>query len=212
MSEELNQDYKCLVLFAALAGRPFTKSDLKVELSIRDLDKLTDETGLLKLTGKGRSRSIEANSETLRWAGEHLNTELEGKNKAVLMVLGLVRAKAAAFLSAKQISMAEFLKPTPERVAKVAEGGDTLEAVRRVYLELTGGAYEKRVLLKDLRKRLGFDREAQDAAFFKLLRSGEGDFYPEDDPMSRDEEDEQAALEVADRRRHLVYLHREPRA
>jgi hypothetical protein len=86
-----------------------------------------------------------------------------------------------------------------------------VETVRHAYLALSGGSYKSRILLKDLRKRLSFDRETQDGAFAELIGSGEADFYPEDDPMSRDEEDERAAFQVADRRRHVIYLHHEPK-
>jgi len=86
------------------------------------------------------------------------------------------------------------------------------EIVRRAYLQITGGKYVGRVLLKDLRPLLSpLSRQQQDAAFLALIRSGEADFYPEDDPMSRGPEDDAAALHLADHRRHLLYLHPEPR-
>jgi hypothetical protein len=94
MSKELDPDYKCLVLYAALFGKSFTKSQLGLtKMSIATLDSLTEQTGLLKLTRKGRSRELEANAESVRWAGEHLYAELKGSAKAVCLVLDLVRAK-----------------------------------------------------------------------------------------------------------------------
>ena len=224
MSKELPQEFHYLVLFGALSGRAFTKSELDIKMIVAQLDRLAEETGLLDVKRKGRSsaRIFSSNDATLHWAGANLNVELKGKNKAVLLILDLVRAKTAAFLKANQISIQDFLRPAvslsgSSAVASdpapipIADGSSPVEAVRRAYLEISGGTYKARVLLKHLRKRLPFDRQIQDDAFLGLIPSGEADFYPEDDPMSRDEEDERAALVLADRRRHVVYLNREPR-
>jgi hypothetical protein len=207
MSKELPQDFKCLVLFAALSGRTFTKTQLGLsKMKVKQLDALNAEHGLLAITGKGNSRTLQANSETLRWADEHFYTPLPDKtNQAVRMVLDLVRAKTAAYLAAKQISFAQFVNPAKLEVQ------DDIDQVRKAYLAITAGSYKVRVLLKDLRKRLPFDREKQDAAFSKLIERGEADFYPEDDPALLDEEDERVAFQIADRRRHVVYLHPEQR-
>lgn len=205
MSKNLPQEFQCLVLFAALSGREFSKSELGIKMTVAQIDGYVADTRLLSTTGKGNKRVLCANAETLRWAGANLNVELAGKNKAVLTVLQLLRAKTAAYLNTNQISFSDFLgKPAIQPLNPV-------EAIRRAYLELSGGSYEARILLKNLRKRLSIDRDTQDKAFLDLIRSGEADFYPEDDPMSRTKEDDEAALILADRRRHLLYLHREPR-
>jgi len=210
MSNELPEEFQYLVLFAALSGRPFTKSapELAIKLTVAEIDRLVAETGLLDVTRKGKSRSLSANESTRQWVEANLNVELTGKNKAVLSILHLIRAKTAAFLKTRRLSLSDFLEPAE---LTAVDGSNPAEQVRRGYLGLSGGSYGARVLLKDLRKRLSLDRETQDAAFLDLIRSGEADFYPEDDPMSRDEEDERAALVLADRRRHIVYLHAEPR-
>jgi hypothetical protein len=159
---------------------------------------------------------LTANEKTRNWTGEHLNTDLEGKSKAAFMVLELVRAKTVAFLKANRISIAEFIEPAAtaanqEEKPSALEESNSVNAIRQAYLALTGGSYDVRVLLKQLRPQLHFDRPIQDAALRELLRTGEADLYPEDDPMSRDEADEKAALQIADRRRHIIYLRHQPR-
>ena len=209
MSSELEPEFQYLALYAALSGRPsFTKSDLGIEMKAKEIEALSKETRLLEVARKGNALHISANKETLRWAGEHLNINLEGKkNKAVLAILHLIQARTDAYLKAHQVSMEDFLDPAGQ-----GESEQSIDAVRRSYLALSGGKYQERVLLKDLRKQLGLSRQEQDETFMQMIRSGEADFYPEDDPMSRDEEDDRAALVLADRRRHVMYLHREPRA
>jgi hypothetical protein len=216
MSNDLDPQFKCLVLFASLSDRSFTKSDLDLKLTVAEIDRLSEETGLLTITRRGASRKLIANQKARTWAGEHLNTNLDGKSKAVRMVLDLVRAKTAAFLKIKQISFAEFVHPDPstaklDHPSDISHRSTALAGIRHAYLLLTAGSYDERVLLKRLRAKLTLDRPSQDAALLELLRSGEADFYPEDDPMSRDEEDDNAALQIADRRRHVIYLHKEPR-
>jgi hypothetical protein len=84
-----------------------------------------------------------------------------------------------------------------------------VEQVRQAILELSGGKTGQRVLLKDLRPKLkGMDRATQDEAFKDLIRSGDADFVVIDDPMSRFEADDAAALHLANRQRHQVYLRR----
>jgi len=216
MSEDIDPHFKCLVLFAALSDRSFTKSDLGLKLSTDEIKKLSRDTGLLSLEPKGRSLRITANERARSWAGEHLHTDLESRSKAAFLVLDLVRAKTAAFLKAHRISFAEFIeRGTKDIVLDVTPStmrdSGAVDAVRRAYLALTNGAYGVRVLLKHLRPDLHFDRSTQDAALKELLRTGEAHLYPEDDAMSRDEADERAALQIADRRRHIIYLRPEPR-
>ena len=200
------QEFQYLVLFAALSGRSFTKTELGIKLTVSAIDRLGAQTALLDIGRKGNSRSFSANAETRRWAGEHLlSADLDGKNKAVLAILHLIRARTDAFLKARGIGFAEFLQ---QREAEVSPA----DAIRRAYGQLSGGKYDARVLLKDLRRHLSLNREKQDQALSELIRTGYAELYPEDDPMSRTEDDERAAFLVADRPRHVIYLHAEPRA
>jgi hypothetical protein len=219
LSGELGQEFQYLLLFAALSGRTFTKSELGIALTAKQIEDLSRETKLLDVTRKGSGRLLSANERTLQWVGANLNTELAGKNKAVLAILHLIQAKTDAYLKVRQVSLAEFLNPSTAKFLAdaspvephVEQVSGAVDTVRQTYLALSSGEYEARVLLKDLRKGLILPRHDQDAAFMEMIRSGEAEFYPEDDPMSRDEEDDRAALVLADRRRHVVYLYREPR-
>lgn len=221
MPRNYPKEFQCLVLFAALSGREFSKTELGIKIKIAQIDGYAAEEGLLSVRRKGNTRILSANSETLRWTGANLkNVELVGTGKALRALLGLLCAKTAAYSNANPVSFSEFLRSGSIQkppIAGVVPPDPTepprnpVEAVRRAYLELSGGSYDARILLKNLRKRLSIGREAQDMAFLDLIRSGEADFFAEDDPMSRTMEDEEAALILADRRRHLLYLHKEPR-
>jgi hypothetical protein len=203
MSEEFSQDFRCLLFYAGLTGREFRPDDIKLETRIGDLKKFVTETGLLDTVKIGGATGCRANAKTHAWVAANLHKRLDGKKIAVLLVYQLIQNKTAAYLKVREIPLAEFL--APQRPPTVS---NPVETVRNAYFALTTGSFDQRVLLKDLRKRLPMDRESQDSAFLELIRSGEASFYPEDDPMSRNDEDEQAALVLADRKRHVVYLHR----
>ncbi len=215
MSNEYPQEFRYLILFAALSGRPFTKSEIGIKMTNQQLDPLIRDSRLLDVQAKGHTRTLSANEETRRWAGEHLHVEFTGKHvTAPLKIFGLLRAKTFAFLKANRVSFEDFVNTTvispvlAHPQPGVQNASSAVEGVRRAYLALSGAAYDVRILLKDLRRHLPMDREAQDDAFRELIKSGEADFYPEDDPMSRGEEDDRAALVLADRRRDVIYLHR----
>ncbi|MFN7923739.1 MAG: hypothetical protein U0Q16_26795 [Bryobacteraceae bacterium] len=201
MPEQLDLQYRYLIFYAVLTNRPFSKSEIGVDMKVADIRRLSAETGLLTLEEKRKNQpKIIANAASVAWFAENLHTDLGGKNKAVIAISDLLRAKTAMFLRARNIPVSEFLQPgTPPPGSPV----------NAAYLRLTNGRHDERVLLKDLRKELGtMTREAQDAAFRELISSGQADFYPEDDPMSRNADDDMAAFYVGDRRRDLMYLRR----
>jgi hypothetical protein len=210
-------EFQYLVLFAALSGQRFTKSALGIELKVAEIDRLAATTKLIEVERRGNTRSLWANEATVRWAGEHLGIVLPGRNKAVFEILDLLRTRTDAFLKINRIPLAEFLRPAGTATATEAPPlppaapAPAIDQIRAAYLAVSSGAYDARVLLKDLRKHLALPRAEQDGALLNLIRAGEADLYPEDDPMSRDEEDDRAALVLADRRRHVIYLRREQR-
>jgi hypothetical protein len=222
MSDHLPEEFQYLVLFAVLSTRPtpFTKSELGIRISNDAIERVNKETGLLDVVRKGGTRLLSANKESYRWVEANLNTDLgTKKNKAVMSILHLIRAKTAAYLGSNHISIEDFLNPgiaesispaipAPPPTGPREPAAADVESVRSAYLAISGGAYDARVSLKELRERLHLDRDAQDAIFKQMSKSGAADFYPEDDPMSRNEEDDRASFVLGDRRRHIVFLHR----
>jgi hypothetical protein len=212
MSETLDKEFRYLVLLSALSGRAISKGDYGIKLGNSQIEKHASDTGLLAVERrpKGTGKLYRSNAKTLEWVSENLHAELPGKNKATQAIFELLRAKTAAYLKTMGVTLTEFLHPEP---AAAPLDEDAIGIIRRAYLDLSGGRFNERILLKDLRPRLGtMSRQAQDAALVALIQSGLADLNPEDDPMSRDEADDEAALILGDRRRHLIYLHPEARA
>lgn len=222
MSSDIPEEFKYLVLFAVLSGRqePFTKTELGIKMTNPEITKLNNKERLLTAIPKGRSLHISAAPEAFGWVRRNLEIDAGDKKNKTLKLLDVTLTRIKGYLEASQVPIEEFLKPgitepmppgitAPAPAAPREPAAADVESVRNAYLAISGGAYDARILLKDLRKRLALDRGAQDAAFMAMIDSGEAVFYPEDDPMSRDEEDDRAALVLADRRRHVMYLHRE---
>jgi len=207
MSSELPEEFRYLVLFAVLSGRSFTKSELGIKMTNPEIRRHNSKERLLAENPKGRSLHLSATPEGIRWTEKNLKIDPGNKTNKVLKVLAMALARTDAYLTANRISLEEFLKPGGTKPSS-----DPVDAVRQAYLAISGGAYDARVLLKDLRKRLTLSRDEQDDALLALMQSTQADLYSEDDPMSRDEEDDRAALTLADRRRHIIQLHREQRA
>ena len=108
--------------------------------------------------------------------------------------------------------LARFLERSGESLASVAQGLDGRsrralpERIRSACLDIAGGV-GKRVLLRDLRRRLGdVRREALDHALLELQERERIVLYRLDNPAELTPADEQAALLIAGNPRHVVYL------
>ena len=78
--------------------------------------------------------------------------------------------------------------------------------IRMAYLCETSGAIKERVLLKDLRPKVGVLRSDFDQALLEMQREGKVVLMGLDNPTERTPAVEDAALQIAGRPRHLVYL------
>jgi len=78
--------------------------------------------------------------------------------------------------------------------------------LRRAYLQQTGGEVRTRVLLSDLRSKLGATREDFDHVLLGMQRKGKVVLMGLDNPADRTTAVEAGALHIAGRPRHLVYF------
>jgi hypothetical protein len=86
----------------------------------------------------------------------------------------------------------------------------TLESIetqiREAYLRETRGAVKERVLLKDLRPKVGVQSEDFDQALLAMQQQGKVVLMGLDNPVERTPEVEAAALHIAGHPRYLVYF------
>ena len=123
------------------------------------------------------------------------------------------RAKAAADKAAKAAAKLALPKTKPRR--KKSEPGsspepltlDSIEKqIREAYLRETRGALKERVLLKDLRPKVGVQSQDFDQALLGMQQQGKVVLMGLDNPVERTPEVEAAALHIAGRPRYLVYF------
>ncbi|MEZ5404078.1 MAG: hypothetical protein R2729_30640 [Bryobacteraceae bacterium] len=215
MNDDLSFELKLLLYHAVINGGEFTKSAAGVKVQNPVIAETILNRGLLAHRKKGNAVYLSANDATWGWVEAHLGDEAAARTKTpVRTVLDGLRFKLHAYMQTTGTRLAEILQPRPaepepEPEPMVAEL-DRWERVRQACLDLTGGQYEVRVRLRDLRPRLDpWSRQDQDEALLGMQQSGQLVLYANDDPMDRDASDDAAALMLGDRRRDLVYLHRE---
>jgi len=80
------------------------------------------------------------------------------------------------------------------------------QQIRMAYLEATHGAVKERVLLKDLRPRVGVQRDDFDQALLSMQKQNQIVLMGLDNPVECTPEVEAAALHIAGNPRHLVYF------
>ena len=78
--------------------------------------------------------------------------------------------------------------------------------IREAYLRETHGAVKERVLLKDLRPKVGVQSEDFDQTLLAMQQQGKVVLMGLDNPMERTPEVEAAAIHIAGRPRYLVYF------
>jgi len=230
-----------VLLFHAVVVDPveFVPSKLKIKTKNAAVKKHLESSRLLKWRTKGRALYLAANDATWRWVGENLDAPLP-KTQAVFSILTNLRGKFASYLKAKDVRLLDVFSASatqtgssparPESLAPVAPTSaprgespapaealasfDTLaDQVRQAYLHVSGGQFDVRVRLRDLRPLLEkLSRAEQDHTLLRMQSEGWLVLYPNDDPLDRDAADEAAAMVVGDRHRDLVYLHSECRS
>ncbi len=80
------------------------------------------------------------------------------------------------------------------------------KSITKAYLDLTGGEYSTRVLLADLRPKLGLTREDFDSTLKSMQQQGKVVLMGLDNMMERTKRASDAALDIAGNPRHLVYF------
>ncbi|MFZ1896261.1 MAG: hypothetical protein WAU59_19650, partial [Rhodoplanes sp.] len=173
-------EMQTLVLWALLGkgGQSFQK-DIRPEIKRPDRLAL-EKAGFIvvgKLTRQGFP--IEVTERGWAWAADHLGSDLPKRSTAGGSILQAWLTRLAAFMRAREVSLAEILGPQGARedgsgrFAKpttTPPDYDTLrDRIRQAYLEVTGGRLNTRALLTDLREKLKhIDRATLDEALKRM--------------------------------------------
>lgn len=207
MSHEITP-LQTLILWALLArGGSCLQKDLKPEPSKENREALVG-AGLISVAKKNRALILHVEDKGWHWASEHMDAEISTRSNAGAVVLQHLLLRLGAFTKVRNIALAEVLAPQPTDDQMVA-GDDVAprEKIRVAFLELTGGKFNTRVRLSDLRAKLcDLDRAALDESLLAIQREEGAVLMQLDNRIEITDADREAALEIGREPRHLLWL------
>ena len=175
-----------------------------------------EEQGLISWWKVGQKIWIEVTDKGWAWAGENLSAPLPPKSTAGAEILQAWLSKLQVFLDKRGLVLADVLAPrtsgpvseaaSPDKKQAIKGDGSPLrERIRSAYLETTGGRFNTRALLKDIRARLvDVDRTKLDEALQIMQRQDDAVLYPLDNRAEITEADRAAAISFAGEPRHIL--------
>jgi hypothetical protein len=207
-----------LILWALLGkGGASLQKDIKPEIKKPDRDALV-RAGLIAVGKRARQGfPIEATERGWAWAAGHLGADLPKRSTAGTAVLQAWLTRLAAFMNARDYSLADILGPQRSTPAQPHEDtvGPTIsdhaslrERIRTAYRDAAGG-FNRRALLRDIRTRLrDVDRATLDEALKRMQRNGDAALMQFDNKLEITDADRAAALQIGQEPRHILWIER----
>jgi hypothetical protein len=153
---------------------------------------------------KSRSTNLKLLAKGQAWASENLTYPFPAlpRRPALATLMQIAVRKLQPFLLRHRAEISHILNPTtrPMTVESIED------QIREAYFAATNGVTKQRVLLKDLRPKVGVQRQDFDQALLSLQKENKVVLAGLDDANERTEEVEAAALSIAGNARHLVYF------
>jgi len=217
-------DRQALIIWALLAKENASafQDELKPEPSKADREALQG-AGLISSQKARRGRAypifIELTDKGWAWANENLGHALPATSTAGAQILHGWLVKLEAFLNARGLALADVLGAQTAPLNPVANGhdktplkvptGSLRDRIRAAYLDATGGRFNTRALLKDIRTRLAdVERATLDEALTIMQREDAAVLYPLDNRAEITDTDRAAAISFAGEPRHILWIER----
>jgi hypothetical protein len=217
--EQRAAERQTLALWALLGnGGAGFGGALKPEIEKAEREGL-ERAGLIEVEKKGRSYWLNATDHGWHWAEEHLHDSLPEKTFGGAFVLRAWLARLQAFMKARDIGLADVLvqhsaKDRSETAAE-AEARDAADypsmrdRIRRAYLDITGGIFNTRALLRDIRAKLPeVGRVQLDEALKRMQRDEDASLMQLDNRVEITDADRDAALYIGREPRHILWISR----
>ena len=166
--------------------------------------------GFIDLEKRGSSTHILLTDKAWNCALDDLVVDGTTSTYAATALQHLIE-KLKDYLQSHDISLSEFLGPQNNVAA--GSGNEFLtpeeleEKIRDAYSKVSGGSYNVRVRLAELRQHLdNLSRTEVDKILSKMQRAEQLVLMPLDDPQEISPEDEEAAIDMGGPRRHILYM------
>lgn len=208
---------QALIMWALLAqeNAGAFQTEMKPKPEKHDRDAL-EEKGLISWRKIKHKIWLEVTEKGWDWAGKNLSTSLPANTNAGTKILEGWLTKLQAFMNAQGVVLADVLGPqnvSPMNGAAQAESeskpfpASLRERIRAAYLATTGGSFNKRALLKDIRARLeDVARGTLDKELKLMQREEQAVLYALDNRIEITEADRQAAILFAGEPRHILWI------
>jgi hypothetical protein len=157
-----------LIIWALLTkkdGAGF-QSEIKPQVKRPDRNALV-KAGLIRCEKRGARFWLEVTDKGWAWAADHLDSKLPNRSTAGCAILQSWLTRLQEYMRAKDVTLAEIIGPqkvTPPTLR---------ERIRAAYFKWTDGAFNKPVLLSNLRDQLNdINRPALDDALAQMHLEG----------------------------------------
>ena len=204
--DQRQAEKQTLVLWALLAngGDGFGK-ELKPEVDKPERDGLL-KAGLISVEKRNRAYWISVTDRGWRWAEDHLSDRLPDRSYAGTYILAGWLKHLQTFMRVSNTSLADILVP---KKGTALDYDILREQIRTAYLAVTGGDFNRRALLADIRRRLpNVDRAALDNALELMQRQGDATLMQLDNRPDITSADEEAAIQIGQESRHILWISR----
>ena len=138
------------------------------------------------------------------------------KSKFSVPVLQALLKKLGSYLQTHNVPLAEFLidaqeHPTEAGKDAIAPAADLEEKIRQAYLAVSGGQYNVRVRLSQLRPELdrlvgNLPKTTVDETLMQMELDRKLDLMGLDDPQEISPADEQAAISIGGEKNYILYM------
>ena len=204
--EQRQAEKQTLVLWALLAngGEGFAK-ELKPVVDKVEREGLL-KAGLIAIEKRKRGAYwLSATDRGWRWAEDHLSDKLPDRSYAGTFILTAWLKHLQTFMRVSNTALADIIVPRKNTIA--SDYGDLRERIRTAYLAVTGGMFNKRALLSDVRKHLpNVDRATLDNALELMQRDGDATLMQLDNRPDITPADEDAAIRIGEEARHILWI------
>jgi hypothetical protein len=218
--EQRQAENQALVLWALLAnGGEAFGGEIKPEVDKAEREALL-KAGLISVEKRKRAYWLTVTDRGWRWAEDHLSDTLPDRSYAGTFILAAWLRHLHAYMRATNTPLAEILVPTAKgdgRLTKentpgataAAKSGSLHERIRAAYLEVTGGSFNKRALLADIRRRLAdVDRTTLDDALMRMQSQGDATLMQLDNRPDITQADREASIQIGQEPRHILWISR----
>ena len=208
-----------LILWSLL-GQGGESNAQTVKPRIKKADRLAlVKAGIILAEQQKRKLKLEVTDKGWAWAADNLGAELPSKSYAGSATLREWLKRLQAFMRANDISLADVLGPQNLKGQNARSGDSSGQAmdynalrqrIRTAYLEVTGGSFNKRALLRNLRAKMpsNIDRVTLDEALKRMQREEDASLMQLDNRIDITEADRDAAIRIGSESRHILWISR----